>query len=121
MEAILDSSFIISCAKRKIDFISQLENLGFRIVIPREVLQEMKDLRQKVNRDERAAIDMALLVIESKDVKKVGFGSGRVDEQLIKKGKEGYYIATLDNAIKRAVPNKIFISNAKNMIEVQRE
>ena len=121
MEVLLDSSFIISCMKRKIDFISQLEELGFRIVVPREVLQEMKDLRQKVTHDERTAIDLGLKLIENRKVKKVGIGNGRVDEHLIKKGREGAYIASLDNAIKKMIPNRVLISDAKNAIVVERE
>lgn len=121
MEAVLDSSFILSCARRKIDFISQLQELGFKATIPREVLQELKDLRLKVKRDDRVAIDFTLGVLQEKAIKKVGFGSGKVDEQLIKMGREGFYIATLDNAIKRAVPNRIVISNAQNKVMVERD
>ncbi len=46
MEVILDSSFIISCVKRKIDFISQLEEKGFKVLVAREVLQELKDMKR---------------------------------------------------------------------------
>lgn len=122
MKAILDSSFMISCAKRKIDFVSQLEEMGFEVVIPREVIQEMKDLKLNCGREERTAIDIVNEIIEKRKVKKIGFGeAGRVDEQLIKKGQEGVYIATLDAAIKRAVPNRIVISNPTNSIKVERD
>lgn len=125
MEAILDSSFIVSCAKRKIDFIGSLEELGFKAVVPREVLQELKDLRLKVNRDERAAIDIALTLINSRKIKKSGFNANSskvsVDEQLIKKGQEGVYIATLDNGIKKMVSNRIVIDNATNDLKVERD
>ena len=47
MEAVLDTNFIVSCVKKKIDFISELENLGFKIVLPKEIFQELKDLRFK--------------------------------------------------------------------------
>ena len=42
MQVLLDSSFIISCVRDRIDFISQLEEQGFTPVVPREVLQEGK-------------------------------------------------------------------------------
>ena len=120
MEVLLDSNFIVSCVKRKIDFMSQLEELGFRVILPREVFQEIKDLRLKVNHDDRLAVDIALKLIESKKMKKVGFGDGKIDEHLIKKGKEGYYVATLDNAIKRMIPNKVVISSSGNKVIVER-
>ena len=120
MEVLLDSNFIISCVKRKIDFLSQLEDMGFRIIVPREVLQEMKDLRLKLPHGDKSAIDLGLQLIEKRKVKKVGIGTGKIDVHLIKMGQKGAYIATLDNAIKRAVPNKVFISDAANTIKVER-
>ena len=47
-------------------------------------------------------------------------GNRSVDGGLIEKGKQGYYIATLDNAIRRVIPNKIVISSAQNSLQVER-
>lgn len=121
MEAFLDSSFIISCIKKKIDFISQLEEEGFRIILPREVFQELKDLRFKVKHDERAAIDAAFDLFTLRKVKKTTLGHSVVDQGLIAKGKQGAYIATLDKGIKREVPNIIVISDAQNRVAVERD
>jgi hypothetical protein len=44
----------------------------------------------------------------------------KVDEALIKKGTEGAYIATLDNVIKRNVPNRILINNSKKSVMIDR-
>ena len=121
MEVVLDSNFVISCIKRKIDFLGQLEEQGFKILLPREVFQELKDLRTDVPHDERTAIDMALEMLGSKKMKKVSLGNLNVDQGLIALGRKGAYIATLDAAIKRAVPNRVVISNAKNAIEIERD
>jgi rRNA-processing protein FCF1 len=122
MEVLLDTNFIISCILKRIDFITQLEEGGFKIIVPREVLQEMKDLRFRKDQthEERIAIDAGFEMLNQKNVKKIGLGKGKVDEELIKKGKNGYYIATLDNGIKRKVPNRIIIKKAKGKIEVER-
>lgn len=121
MEVLLDSSFIISCMRKKIDFISSLEQQGFRILLPREVFQELRDLRTEVSREDRVAIDLALQMIENKGVKKMKLGGTTVDEGLINKGRQGVYIATLDNGIKKHIPNKISISLSKNDIEIFRD
>jgi len=123
MEAILDTSFIISCIMKKIDFLSQLEEKGFKAVVPREVLQELKGLRlsSKASHEERIAIDVALEMAASKRIKSITLGEGKVDDALIEKGKKGIYIATLDSGIKRNVPNKIVIFNAKKEIGVERD
>jgi len=127
MEVYLDTSFIVSCIRKKIDFISELEDLGFKIILPREVFQEMKGLRKdsKQSHADRMAIDLAFKMFEKTKIKKTTLGGRierrvKVDEALISKGKEGFYIATLDNGIKRNVPNKVIISNAKNSVMVER-
>lgn len=120
MEAVLDSSFIISCIKKNIDFLSQLEEQGFRVILPREVFQELKDLRLKIGHEDRVAIDLAFSLFENRKVKKSTLGHDSVDKGLINKGNKGAYIATLDAAIKRSVPNRVVINSAKNSISVER-
>lgn len=121
MQVILDSSFIISCVRERIDFLSQLSEQGFTPVVPREVLQEMKDLRvsDRSSREDRLAIDVAFTLLERHKVKKTTLGQGRVDEFLIKRGLEGVFIATLDNAVKRKIPKKIVIFKAQNRVGVE--
>lgn len=123
MEVILDTNFIISCVSKRIDFIKQLTEKGFKIAVPREVIEELKDLRlsNRVSHDTRVAINVALETLQNKKIKKIKLGKGRVDDGLIKKGKEGVYIATLDNGIKRQVPNRVVIFSAKNEVEVERD
>ncbi len=123
MEAILDTNFIISCLMKQIDFIEELQDKGFKIVVPREVLQEMKDLKRKdkTSRAENTAIDIALQIIETKKVKKISLGENYVDKALIAKGKEGVYIATLDKGIQRQVPNRIVIKSASKSLEIERD
>jgi rRNA-processing protein FCF1 len=121
MEAILDSSFIISCIKRKIDFVSALEEMGFKVLLPKEVFQELKDLRLKVRASDRAAIDMAFDIFNTIKIKKTSLGNNSVDRGLISIGKKGAYIATLDSGIKREVPNKIVIRESQNSIEIERD
>ncbi|MEK6928777.1 MAG: hypothetical protein AABW65_02380 [Nanoarchaeota archaeon] len=120
MEALLDSNFIISCFKRKIDFISQLKQQGFKPILPIEVFQELKDLRFKLSHEDKIAVDIALKFFENSKIKKMKLGNRSVDGGLIEKGKQGYYIATLDNAIRRVIPNKIVISSAQNSLQVER-
>lgn len=122
MEVLLDTNFIISCIMKRIDFFEELENMGFKVKMPREVLQEMKDLRKesRVSHEERTAIDIAFDLLNGKKVKKIKIGGKNVDDGLIKRGREGFYIATLDSEIKRNVPNRIVILSAQNKLGVER-
>ncbi len=121
MQVLLDSSFIISCVRERIDFLTQLQEQGFIPVVPREVLQEMKDLRLRngVSHEDRIAIDVAFEMFEKEKVKKTSIGSGKVDEGLIKKGKNGIFVATLDKEIKKKIPKRIVIFKAQNRVGVE--
>src|SRR3989344_1707672 len=115
MEVILDTNFVISCVKRRIDFLGELEEMGFKVKIPREVLQEMKDLKKgNTSHEERTAIDIVFRMFEEKDVKKIKIGGRGVDYGLVKKGSDGTYIATLDREIKHKIANRVVIDSAKN-------
>lgn len=123
MEVLLDTNFIISCVLKRIDFISELEGMGFKVRVPKSVLQEMKDLKKenKTSRAERQAIDVAFALLEEdKRVKTTRIGGRYVDDGLIQKGKGGVYIATLDREIKHAVPNKVVIDSARKKLKVER-
>jgi rRNA-processing protein FCF1 len=121
MEVILDTNFIISCVKRKIDFIGRLREEGFHVLVPKEVVNELKDLVYDSAPGEKAAIELALQILDTnKDIRKMKLGNKKVDESLIEMGNKGAYIATLDNAIKHAIPNRVSISDAKNDILIER-
>lgn len=121
MEAILDTNFMISCVKRKIDFFSHLEEAGFRVAIPREVMDELKDLKFKVRHYDKEAINIVLELLSEKGLKKIKLGQGKVDDKLIEFGRRGAYIATLDSYIKRSVPNIVTIDSRKNGILIERK
>lgn len=123
MEVILDTNFIVSCVVKKIDFLEELRNLGFTPILPREVVEELKDLKtdEKASRNERIAVDVAFQLLGQSKLKKMKLGGKTVDEGLIKKGREGAYIATLDKVIKREVPNRVVIASAQNGLTVERD
>lgn len=124
MEVILDTNFIISCVRKRIDFLSELADLGFNdIAVPKEVIQEMKDIKKRTNEsfEDRAAVNVAFEMLKERKIKEITLGCKLPDEGLIKLGKKGAYIATLDAEIKHAVPNKVVINNSKNGLEVVRD
>ena len=121
MEAILDTNFIVGCTKRGIEFLDILKEMGFKVILPKEVYQELKDLKIKVSHNERFIIELAISNLDNKKIKKMKLGKKKVDVGLIEYGKKGAYIATLDSAIKREVPNKVIISNADNSLTIERK
>lgn len=121
MKVILDGSFIISCVRKRIDFVEELQAKGFEPIVPREVMQEMKDLlkKDKTSHENRIAINVALEMIERRSLKKMSLGTGKVDDWLIKKGNDGYHIATLDSEIKKQIPLKVVIFSSTNSLGVE--
>ena len=68
------------------------------------------------------AIDLAMkLFSSSKRIKKMSLGHNIVDDALIEKGRQGFYIATLDNAIKHKVPNRVVIDSARMGLKIERD
>ena len=97
----------------------QLEDLGFIIKIPHEVIEELKDLKFKSDRKTRDAVNIALLIVLDKSVKKIKLGHKSVDDGLIEKGKEGYYIASLDRAIKHEVSKRIVVFKDRHQVGLE--
>lgn len=117
MEVIVDTNFIISCLKKKIDFMAQLGEQGFKVLVPREVLQELKDLRtSRLSHEDKLAVVLGLELFSGRQAKHISLGQGKVDEALILKGKAGYYIGTLDATIKRQVPHAVVIFDAQKRV-----
>lgn len=116
MEVLLDTNFILSCVRKRIDFLDQLEEQGFVVKLPHEVFEELKDIRKDAKHDDRVAIDFAFELFEKRKVKKMALGKGKVDVALIERGKTGTYIATLDKAIQREIENVVIVFDAQNRV-----
>ena len=118
MKVLLDTSFIVSCIRKGIDFLTQLNEQGFEIVLPTEVLKELRDLRNKssTSQEDRTAIDVSFEMFENKNFERISLGGKSVDSGLIEKGNDGFFIATLDVEIKNSIPHKIVIFGSKKSV-----
>ena len=77
MQIILDTNFLIYCAKEKFDYIEELSNIlneNYELVVPEQVVEEMKKLKgdkmKKVSRKDKMAADLALQILEKNKIKK---------------------------------------------------
>lgn len=111
-QVILDTSFIITCIRQKIDFFEEIKFLGMKILIPKEVIQELEK--------KKAKIALKLLVDKMNDFELIEIGKGHVDNGIIKKAKDNpsLIIATLDAEIKSSVKNKKLVIRGKKQLEV---
>lgn len=121
MEVIIDTNFILSCLKQKIDLFSELDRIFSicQIVIPKKVLDELETLknRKELTIKERQAADIALQIIEkSREKIKILDLKGNVDKSIINYSLSNHDVvtATLDRGIKKHVKGKAKMLTIRN-------
>ena len=120
-KVILDTSFILSCIRNKIDFFEEIELRGIQILIPKEVIAEIEGIyksKKKLQFKEEAKL--ALKLLENSRFKKIILKDDNVDEGLIKAAEEDkeVIIATLDREIKEKIKNNKLVIRGKKKLEI---
>jgi len=119
MKIIIDTNFILSCVKQKIDLLSQLDELFpfSEIVVPFSVIDELKNLRKsrRIKIKEREAADVSLQLIIKKKPKLENLGDN-VDNSIVDyalKNKD-IVVASLDRGIINRLKNKVKLVTIRN-------
>jgi rRNA-processing protein FCF1 len=110
---ILDTNFIIACAKQKIDFLEELMFMGLKPIIPDKVLNELKRLKNK-------DAETALKILYSGGFEKIEIKGKYADSAIVaylKKNKD-VAIATLDKDLAEKISNKRVIIRGKKKLEI---
>ncbi|MBU1129341.1 MAG: hypothetical protein KJ949_01795 [Nanoarchaeota archaeon] len=109
-QIVLDTNFILTCVKQKIDFFEQL--LGYEIQIPKQVLAELKRIKSPYK-------ELALKILEKNKFKQIDLGLNYVDKGLVKhaKANPSAIIATLDKELKDKIQNKKMIIRERKRLE----
>lgn len=114
MKVILDTSFILTCIKQKIDFFENLALGGFEIFIPKQVIQELESLSQT-----KPEASLALFILEKNKFKELEIPGKKTDSAIINFSKKNseYVVATLDEEIKKKTRHrrKIVIRGKKGL------
>ena len=116
---LLDSNFVVSCVKNKIDFFEKL--IGNQILIPTQVIEELKklsDSKQKLHNKEIATL--SLQIIQKNKFKKIDLGKGHVDKKIIQYVKDNpeVIVATLDKELQKKINTKKLIIRGKKKLEI---
>ena len=108
--ALLDTNFILTCIKQKIDFFEELRFMGFEIIIPDRVIDELKKLKQT----------SALKLLEKNNFKKIILIGRDVDNSIINYAKKNpeIIIATLDKELSNKLKNRKIIIRGKKKLEI---
>ena len=120
-QVILDTNFILSCVRKKIDFLDEIEFMGFQILIPIQVIGEIKkiiDSKKKLHFKEDAKL--ALKILSKNNFEKIDLNEKYVDKGLMEfaeKNKE-VLVATLDKELKKKIKNNILIIRGRKKLEI---
>ncbi|MFH1608324.1 MAG: PIN domain-containing protein [archaeon] len=112
-QVILDTNFILTCIKQKIDFFEQIPSRGIQIIIPKQVINEIRNLKNPNT-------EFSLKLLEKNKFKKIDIGKGHVDKRIILYANKhpNTIIATLDKEIKNKVKNNKLVIRGKKKLEV---
>ncbi len=125
IKVILDTNFLIYCAKNKLDYIEGIDELlseGHEIVVPLQVVFELEKLRddkfKKVSGADKQAAGLALQILDANIIKKIDIPGNSVDGALIKLADENKknIVATLDRGMRRELPRVILINRFKKLM-----
>ncbi len=118
---LLDTNFILSCVTQKIEFFEQIESMGHKIIIPEEVIGEIKfiSVSKKAMRFRNAA-KLSLMILENEEFIKIRLRTKDVDKGIKKLAEQDdkLIIATLDRAIKKSNKNKNLVIRNKKKLEI---
>ncbi|HTY44145.1 MAG TPA: PIN domain-containing protein [Patescibacteria group bacterium] len=119
-EVLLDSSFILTCVRQKIDFFEEIKLMGLQIIIPKQVITEIAKLAKSNKSEARADAELALKIIEKNKFRTIGLDGNSVDAGIIQKARANEYliIATLDRRIKSLIHNHKLVIRGQKGLEI---
>jgi rRNA-processing protein FCF1 len=124
-QALLDTNFILTCVKQKIDFFEDLDNRIIEVLIPTQVIKELESVAESKKKLRfREDARLALRILKNSKFKEVDFESKKhVDKLIVKHAKENpkLIIATLDREIKDKLKklNPILVIREKKRLEIR--
>lgn len=121
-KVILDTNFILNCIRNKVDFYEEFFNRGHSVLIAKEVVEEIKRLRDSSKALKfREEANLALKLIDSSEHEVVNAPGRYVDIGLKNYLNEHptVILATMDKALKKAVKNRKFVIRNKKKLELQ--
>jgi len=126
MKILLDTNFILTCARQKIDFDAVMNGQTseeVKWIVPEEVLGELRGLqfggRIKIKERNAATIGIEITTRLGPEVVKLSTTASDVDTKIANyvTGKP-IILATLDKGLKKRVKNKILTIRGKKSLEI---
>ena len=111
---LLDTSFILSAIKNKIDIFEEL--IGYNILIPKQIISELEGLAKN-----NPTAKLAMKIINNKSkINYIQLPGKNTDNAIINYAKENpdILVASLDREIKNKIKNMKLIIKGKKKLEI---
>jgi rRNA-processing protein FCF1 len=126
MDVLLDTNFVLTSMKQKIDFPSLADELfsePIKWIVPQEVLNELGTLKDKsgTKSEDKAAAQLSFDLIQkiNPEIIELGGKNPNVDMKIVNHIMDKpITLATLDKGLKQRVDNKILTIRGKNSLEI---
>ena len=120
-KVVIDTNFILNCIREKIDLFENLQEIGFKIVIPVRVIEELnqiKNSKQKLKHRDEA--ELALKILDKYSFEKIKLESKNTDNGLViyLKKNPDLFFATMDRNLSKKVKNRKIVLRSKKKLEV---
>ena len=118
--AVLDTNFILSCIRKKIDFFTEIPQMGLKILIPLQVLDELRKFSRQGRGNLKQEAKLALTILENQEFQRIDLYERNVDNGLIKLAEKNrnYIIGTLDTEIKRKTRSSVLVIRGEKQLEI---
>jgi len=120
-KVVLDTNFILTSVKQKIDFIEEITLMGIKIIIPLQVIRELEKVAESKKKLKfRDDANLALKLLKQSKFEEIDLKERYVDKGLIKYAEENksVIIATLDKDIKNKVNNHKLVIRERKRLEI---
>ena len=118
-QVLLDTNFIVACARQKIDFFHEIPFMGFEILIPEQIFDEIKKLsKSKESSRIREEADLALKILNRSKFTSIKLRRNNVDDAIVEfaEANPEAVIATMDKELKSRIKNqKMVIKDLKTL------
>ena len=120
-KVLLDTNFILSAIKYKIDFIEGIQFLGLTPIVPIQVLGELKKIIESKKKSQfKENAELALKIIKKNKLEEVDIKYNYVDKGIIRYSRlhPEVVVATMDKELKNKLKSRKLIIRAMKRLEL---
>ena len=125
MEIVIDTNFVLTCVKQKIDFAEIAERIindKIKWIVPQQVLNELGQLKDRANMklSDKKAAKLSFEILQTLNSEIVDLGKNpNVDIGIVNYVLEtDKVVATLDRGLKNRIENNILTIRGKDWLEL---